>query len=658
VQKRTIRKAKIMTGALLFLLAGATMVTVQDLHVNSKLQRIGADKRNRPKARPGHLLYEAAHGRAFDLLELGRIKKFVDRRYDTSDFRLQSVLRLLYDYSELLTPAMQDTIKAMLLGFKYWMDEPGRDSMCFWSENHQILFAAAEYLAGQHYPDEIFTNDGRTGVQHQESARRRLVDWLKQRWQYGFVEWNSNTYYVEDIAPLANLVDFAKDEEIVIKSKIILDLMVYDLASQSFRGTFVSSMGRAYERGRKSGQRASTRSITEHLFGWRNNSAERRGMDLNFIYCKNYNLPLVLREIGRDTSKVIIKVSTGLNIDELGERDLIGPKDRQIMMQWAMEAFSQPQVINNSLDYINAHKMQANSFLYNFRMVNYRLLRWFGLLPIASHLLNPVSNGTAIQRANLYTYKTPHYSMYTAQSYHPGEYGDQHHVFGVTLSSKLSVFHNHPSLLPGEKPDFGNSPTYWVGYGRLPHSVQDKNINLSIYKLPKKKGFLEKRLLHFTQFYCPKEQFDEFIINGRTLFLRYGHAFLAVRCAHDFHYDEEQQAIIQPGAEQYYICEMSTNEQESFSQFQERITKNPVAFNGQTLSYASMGKGYELSFGNEFCINGKVVDTNYPRFDSPYIRAEREPEEMVFHFRGHSLRLHFERLIRQMTNVPDASRIF
>ena len=61
-----------------------------------------------------------------------------------------------------------------ILNFKYWMDEPGHDSMCYWSENHQILFAACEYLAGQLYPNEIFSNDGRKGKEKQERARIRI----------------------------------------------------------------------------------------------------------------------------------------------------------------------------------------------------------------------------------------------------------------------------------------------------------------------------------------------------------------------------------------------------------------------------------------------------------------------------------------------------
>ena len=48
-----------------------------------------------------------------------------------------------------------EPVKRSLTGFKYWMSEPGDDAMCFWSENHQLLFATGEYLAGAAFSDEI-----------------------------------------------------------------------------------------------------------------------------------------------------------------------------------------------------------------------------------------------------------------------------------------------------------------------------------------------------------------------------------------------------------------------------------------------------------------------------------------------------------------------
>jgi hypothetical protein len=85
-----------------------------------------------------------------------------------------------------------EEIRQVLFNFRYWWDEPGENSMCYWSENHQILFASAEYLIGQKFPNAQFPNSGLTGTQHMEKARERIMDWLQMRWDCGFIEFYSS----------------------------------------------------------------------------------------------------------------------------------------------------------------------------------------------------------------------------------------------------------------------------------------------------------------------------------------------------------------------------------------------------------------------------------------------------------------------------------
>jgi membrane protein YqaA with SNARE-associated domain len=72
--------------------------------------------------------------------------------------------------------------------------EHGQD-MTYWSENHRLLFAAAEYLAGQFWPEEVFISQRNnrkegpagaprpgdmTGKQHMAHARVRVLRWLQR----------------------------------------------------------------------------------------------------------------------------------------------------------------------------------------------------------------------------------------------------------------------------------------------------------------------------------------------------------------------------------------------------------------------------------------------------------------------------------------------
>lgn len=50
-----------------------------------------------------------------------------------------------------LPPQDWRRVRSAILGFRYWIDEPGNDTMWFWSENHCLCFHVAQYLAGQNF---------------------------------------------------------------------------------------------------------------------------------------------------------------------------------------------------------------------------------------------------------------------------------------------------------------------------------------------------------------------------------------------------------------------------------------------------------------------------------------------------------------------------
>ena len=100
--------------------------------------------------------------------------EYMNKRFDCADFRAQMLFKIYKDCGEKLSHECKALIKNTFLNFKYSMDEPGDDSMCYWSENHQLLFAVSEYLAGQEWQNEIFTNDGKTGEEHRRKALEKI----------------------------------------------------------------------------------------------------------------------------------------------------------------------------------------------------------------------------------------------------------------------------------------------------------------------------------------------------------------------------------------------------------------------------------------------------------------------------------------------------
>jgi hypothetical protein len=185
-----------------------------------------------------------------------------------------------------------------------------------------------------------------------------------------------------------------------------------------------------------------------------------------------------------------------------------------------------------------------------------------------------------------------------------------------------------------------------VGNGRRPHAVQDENISLALYILPQHKAFLEKELIPYTHLYLPIENFDQVFLDGTCLIVRSGKTYVAFHTRHELKYDERNSEMIQNGLETFWICEAGCADQETFDAFIQRMRLTKIKYQDRTLEYISGPRSLKLVYGGDFYVNGQPIDTHYPRFDSPYIQAERKAEQMTFRLNEKSLTLHFDKMIR------------
>lgn len=607
-----------------------------------------------PPCFPG--IKDLDEGSKIDESQIIDICSYISLRYDCADFRMVSIIRTLYSYTEQLSKETVELMKKTVLDFKYWMDEPGEDSMCYWSENHQILFASIEYLAGQLYPDEVFTNTNMTGREHKDKAEKRIQNWLRYRFIYGFTEWHSNVYYEEDIAPISLLIDFSKDETIVTKSKIIMDIILLDIAMFSWKGLFSASSGRCYKLQKMNPMEQSTLQVTESVWGFKNiHKYDYSRMSSGFLLSKKYDIPDVIKDIGKDYNGIEIKDSMGLDLKEIKKEFTdLNDIDTTGMFMWAMESFTNPESVNMAIKVFNEWNLHNNSFLKDFKMINIKALIKLKLLPLVARILNPVTQGIAIQRANTYIYKTNYYTMSTAQDHHPGEFGDQQHIWQATLSDKITVFTTHPGSPAFSDIDRNFSPDYWVGNGILPHSVQHKNVHLSIYDLSGRKGFMEKERLMFTHAYFPQDKFDEVILEGKYLFGRIKGAYIALigRNPLKFNTDDNTDCI-QEGKVTYWVCKLGTKEQYcSFEKFKENMQNLKIEFKNRKLTVKGTDT-YTLKYKGKFSVNDIPADTNYTRLGSPYGNIERKPKEIRIKSKDKYLYLNFDKLVREHGSVVE-----
>ena len=597
--------------------------------------------------------------------------EYMNSRFDCADFRAQLLFKIYKDCADKLTNAAEELIKKTFLGFKYSMDEPGDDSMCYWSENHQILFAVSEYLAGQEWPDEVFTNSLMTGKEHKEKAAIRIDAWMNQRFNYGFSEYLSNNYLAEDIAPMANFIAYADDKKRIDRMKIIMDILWLDVALNSVNNRFVAVSSRMYGNNKAANCTGnSIQSAMNTLWGVADETKKPNYIVLCFTDAAEkglYTLPEAIKDIAVSDESFVSKMSCGLSPDDMVSEKLIGQSEECIMAQTGAETFTNHQVICNTLEYLRKNKLFRNKFLCYFRFLNLTVLKCVNWQKFARRH-NIMPHGIALGRGNVYTLRNKHYSMSTDVCKAVDMCGAQEHIWTANIADDLTLFTTHPAGDGNGK--YGASPGYWVGNGRRPMSVQNENVNITVYKIPSEKRLGESGIAAMTHAYMPKNLYDEFELDSNTVFARKNSVFVAFIANGALEYrpfDSNSAKGVLKGRKfpddksleggfdlcrfgdgyHIYITELSDSEKETFEEFKARIRSNSVRFDGDCVSYQTQSGIIEVSYSGKFSIDGKPAAKEFARYDSKFCKAERKSDSITVDSGKHRLILDFKNAKRE-----------
>ena len=600
---------------------------------------------------------------------------FIDSRKDCSDFVLHGILRLLYQFDEpqktkfenlpplaishfpsrdILTNAKHTT-----LGFKYFPDEPGLDSICTWTENHYILFSSAAYLAGQLYPDEVFTNSGETGMQKIELNRKRILRWLDLRFRTGFSEWLSHVYYDEDLTALLSLYDFAQDDEIHHKAEMVIDLLLLDMALNSFKGVFGSTHGRAYENTKKWVSNEGTTDTMKLLFGMGVYSAFDN-MSAPAFALSGYRVPKVIEFIARDSHlggnfHFENHQRMGIKLDEMEKWGIHPDNFEDGMLYLTLEAYLHSRTIANTLKMFDTCNWWENSFLSDFKPYRglLRILNIIHGLPLLARMLERDVCRNTREEVNIYTYRTPDYMLSTAQDYRKGYGGDQQHIWQATLGPDAVCFTTHPARIEGV------SPNYWAGSGLLPRAAQHKNLTIAIYNIEKIPALYVPIRHFFTHAWLPKDKFDQVIEKKDWIFAHKDDGYLALRSMRPYVWgtysplpdgedvemrwsDEE---IIADSAQNIWLCQLGCKaDDKSFEHFIDNICSAELSFSGLNVEYLSPGIGMvRFGWDEVFSVDNIEIPLHgYPRYENPYVQAEFDPGEIKVMDGGYELHLNWE----------------
>ncbi len=565
--------------------------------------------------------------------------EFVDARRDCSDFVTHSLLRLLFQYPTKVSSATRQRIEQTVLGFKYWPSEPGIDNLCTVTENHQILYATAGYLAGQLFPDAIFTNSGQSGRQKMAEMRPRIERWLDLRFRIGFSEWLSNVYYDEDLTALLTMIDFCQDPDLRERSRIIIDLLLFDIAVNSWHGVFGSTHGRSYGNQKKWAWNEAITDTAKLLFGRGIFSAKDNMSAPCFAISPVYRLPELLFQIANDQAvELENRQRMGMRAKDAHRWGLHSHQPEDAMALLSFGAYFLPKNAAQTLALFDSFNWWENGF-YKPLLGKYRpLTRITRHIPIILPLLLRWAERDIcrinLEEVNIYTYRTPDYMLSSAPDYRPGYGGFQQHIWQATLGAGAVCFTTHPPKHEGPPPD------YWNGDGTLPRVAQIHNALIAIYHSSTRKGLYITNKLFMTHAWLPKDQFDEVVEDAGWVFARKKAGYLALRTQQPYYWqdvpgEDQQREIIAEGPDNIWICELGAQaEYGSFTAFMACITSACVQYNGRSVYYQSPSQGW-LRFGwkGPFLHQGEIIrQRDFPRYDNPYAHAPFGANHIVMRY--------------------------
>lgn len=187
--------------------------------------------------------------------------------HDCADFALVPLLWARSEWGDDIAAPVRSRIDAAILGYRYWMDEPGNDVQWYFSENHALLFHTAAYLAGNLFADAIFVRSGRTGAEQSQVGAARVRAWLDHFERWEMAEFNSAPYFPIDLKGLAALAALAPDADIGERAKAGIVRLLEIVARSSHHGILTAAQGRSYEHSLRPGRTLELSAIARLAWG-------------------------------------------------------------------------------------------------------------------------------------------------------------------------------------------------------------------------------------------------------------------------------------------------------------------------------------------------------------------------------------------------------
>lgn len=207
-------------------------------------------------------------------------------------------------------------------------------------------------------------------------------------------------------------------------------------------------------------------------------------------------------------------------------------------------------------------------------------------------------------------------------------------------------------------------------------SVQNKNVNITIYGIPKKIRLAETGISKITHAYMPRDFYDEFELEGNTVFARKNGVFVSLISNGELKfkpYDPESLKglfsnlgkelepeylpqkefdLCREGGEYHiYVTELSDSDTESYDEFKRRIRSRKTVFGENSAAVQTVDGILFASYDGKFTINEADGRKVFDRYECRFCTAKRKPDKVFIDSGKNTLSLRIDTVERAETAV-------
>ena len=177
------------------------------------------------------------------------------------------------------------------------------------TENHWAMSYASRYIAAQAMPEagpEQWFN-GRSSAENLAEARDYLYHWMRVTTSYGQGEYDSPNYMQEYVIPMTLLAGWAKDPEMRLKARMMLDYLIYDYAVETLGGFYGGAHSRVYPRQIIATGTTTSSGLAWYLFGFEQQQYRRTTVGNTLLALSGYMPPPILERVARDRDQPFVE---------------------------------------------------------------------------------------------------------------------------------------------------------------------------------------------------------------------------------------------------------------------------------------------------------------------------------------------------------------